>query len=69
MKKIICFAFAVVLALECVTAQVLNDMQVIDGRHWIYDDFATLSGELCKGTFASNTPVTAGELKLYFQAV
>lgn len=48
-------------------SQVLNDSQIIDGRHWIYDYFNTLSLELKHSNFTTNTPVTAGELKLYFK--
>lgn len=67
MKKIKCVILAIIFTTGILTAQVLNDMQVIDGRHWIYDDFEILSGELCLSTFATNTPITAGELALYFK--
>ncbi len=67
MKKIFCCIAFLLLTFIAAFSQVLNDMQIINGKHWIYEDFKTLSGELCLGTFATNTPITVGELRLYFK--
>ena len=47
-------------------SQVINDSQLIESGHWIYDDFRLLSSETCTGNFTTNTPATVGELKMSF---
>ena len=66
MKKILCLAL-VLLFSTLVYSQVLNDSQIIKSGHWIYNDFALLSGETRTSNFTSNTPVTVGELKTHFR--
>ena len=66
MKKITVLAFTLLLNF-LVFAQVTGDAQMIRSGHWVYDDFSTLSSELKKGNFTTNTPITVGELKLYFK--
>ena len=66
MKKLILLAAALFI---CTTAfsQVLNDSQIINGNHWIYDSLNTLSLETGISNFSSNTPLTAGALRMHFK--
>ena len=48
-------------------SQVLNDSQIINGNHWLYDDFNTLSLETRTANFTSNRPLTVGELRMHFR--
>ena len=66
MKKISLICFFLLINF-IVYAQVTSDAQLIRTGHWIYDDLSTLAAESKKGNFSTNTPVTAGELKLYFK--
>ncbi len=50
----------------CLFSEVINDSQLIESEHWIYDDFKILSSETCNGNFMTNTPATVGELKMSF---
>ena len=67
MKKLIGLFFINIIFLTSVFSQVINDSQVIDGKHWIYKAMNTLALESKKGIFTANTPVTAGELKIHFR--
>jgi len=66
MKKII---LILVLTLFSVAgfSQVLNNSQIINGNHWIYDSFNSLSLESGISNFTSNRPVTVGQLKMHFK--
>ena len=65
MKKNLLFLSA--LLINClVFAQVINDSQIINGKHWIYDSFNTLSLESGIPALTSNTPLTVGALRLHF---
>ncbi len=66
MKKISLICFFLLINF-IVHAQVTSDAQIIKTGHWIYDDLSTLASESKTGIFSTNTPVTAGELKLYFK--
>ena len=66
MKKSICLLYIIIFT-TTLFAQVLNDSQIISGDHWIYKDFEMLTAESKIGNFVSNTPVTAGELKMHFR--
>lgn len=46
-------------------SQVINDSQIIQGTHWVYEALDTLSLEQKTLTFAVNSPVNVGELKFY----
>ena len=66
MKKII-FLIVFIFISSSAFSQVINDSQIINGKHWIYDSFNTLSIESGIPVFTSNTPLTAGALRLHFQ--
>ena len=66
MKKIFSVLLITVFFTTSLFSQVLNNSQIINPNHWIYQDIYTLSHELCITNFSSDTPVSAGELKLYF---
>lgn len=66
MKKT-CLLLLIFLLNFSIFAQVTSDAELINSDHWIYDDFITLSLETNTGNFSVNTPVSAGELKLYFK--
>ncbi len=67
MKKIMILAFTALFFCAAAFSQVINNSQIIEGKHWIYDAFETLSMESKTGNFSSNTPLTVGELKLHFK--
>ncbi len=67
MKKITLLLAAVFCITAYCNSQVINNSQIIQSSHWIYDCFNTLSLESKHANFTANTPVTAGELKLYFK--
>lgn len=66
MKKIISFLFTGLLLAYILPAQVSGDAQMIKSEHWVYQDLLTLSSELRTGNFSTNTPITVGEIKMYF---
>ena len=66
MKKLLYFAVVFLFCSTCFS-QVLNDSQIINGSHWIYDSLNTLSLETGVSNFSSNTPLTAGELRMHFK--
>lgn len=67
MKKNICLFFLIILLPFYMNAQVVNDSQIIEGNHWIYDAFNMLALETTSNSFTNNSPVSAGELKLYLK--
>ena len=66
MKKIISLLVTALLLASILPAQVSGDAQMIKSDHWVYQDLLTLSSELRTGNFSTNTPITVGEIKMYF---
>lgn len=66
MKKLIILFTSLYLFTFNIYSQVVNDSQIIQGNHWVYDAFNSLALESATGNFTANTPLTAGELKIYF---
>ena len=66
MKKITSLLIAAVFMAYFLPAQVSGDAQMIRSEHWVYQDLLTLSSELRIGNFSTNTPITVGEIKMYF---
>ncbi len=67
MKKPAVFVLSLLLFTSFLHSQVVNDTQIIEGSHWIYDAFNTLSLETANAVFTENSPLSAGELKLYLK--
>lgn len=66
MKKIIFAALILISSNFLLFSQVSGDAQIIKSEHWVYQDLLTLSSELRIGNFSTNTPITVGEIKMYF---
>lgn len=67
MKKLSIFLCSLLLFSPLLHSQIINDTQIVEGGHWIYEAFNTLSIESGKGVFTENAPLCAGELKVYLK--
>ena len=68
MKKIFFAALILISSNFILFSQVSGDAQIIKSEHWVYQDLLTLSSELRIGNFSTNTPITVGEIKMYFNS-
>lgn len=50
-------------------SQVLNNVQIIQSGHWIYDGLQSISTELGKNYFIETTPLSVGEIKFYLSEI
>ena len=66
MKKIFFAALILISSNFLLFSQVSSDAQIIKSEHWVYQDLMTLSSELRIGNFSTNTPITVGEIKMYY---
>lgn len=64
-KKIVTF-FSILFLSVSLFSQVLNNSQIINSEHWIYDAIYKLGKEQKLASFYENTMLTVGELKFYF---
>lgn len=67
MKKRLFIAILLIFNTFYFFGQIINDSQIIQNGHWIYDDFDSLALESGKLAITNNTPISAGELKVYFK--
>lgn len=67
--KVILSLFLYLFIFAKASAQVINDTQMIQGNHWIYDGLYTLSMENKLTNFLQNSPASVGELKFYLNEI
>ena len=50
-------------------AETYGTQQLIPAGHWVYDALFMLSNETKRTSFATNAPISVGELKMYLNLV
>lgn len=68
-KKNIAFWFALFVFSSSLFCQVYSSNQLIPAGHWVYDAIFMLNNETKRTSFATNAPISAGELKMYLNLI
>ena len=68
MKKSFITFFLLISLIFGISAQVVNDSQILKENHWIYDYFEIISLE-DKFTSLDTKPISVGELKVYLKQI
>ena len=68
MKKSLITFFLLISLIFGISAQVVNDSQILKENHWIYDYFEIISLE-DKFTSLDTKPISVGELKVYLKQI
>ncbi len=68
-KKNIALWFALFVFSSSLFCQVYSSNQLIPAGHWVYDAIFMLNNETKRTSFATNAPISAGELKMYLNLI
>lgn len=69
MKKRISIFFLSYFILFCAFSETYSLQQLIPSGHWLYDAIYALNMETKKTSFASNSPISVSEFKMYFDEI
>lgn len=68
-KKNLALVFSFLFFSSSLFCQVYSSNQLIPAGHWVYDAIFMLNNETKRTSFATNAPISAGELKMYLNLI